>query len=351
MTALRILADDLTGALDSVARLVGRFGAVPVAWADDPQAPLLALDCGTRDLSREQARLRVTALAPALAGADIAFKKLDSLLRGHAAAEIACCLPGRYNAVVIAPAFPRQGRITRHGRQLAHGSDVGVDLAAELAAEGIDVSRRNPGDDLPAGVSLWDAESDADLDAIAAMARGRVLWCGTGGLAGALGRAGTPSRNANPSVPWDEPQPGEAVLALVGSDHPTGRAQLETCRIRLTLTGTDDAVPQHGTAIDVALPAGLDRAEAARRINAAFAGLLARIARPSALVVTGGATLRGVCEALGALGLTVDGEMAPGIPASRLIGGRWDGLRIVSKSGAFGNAGMLAALLDGRTPQ
>jgi uncharacterized protein YgbK (DUF1537 family) len=343
MTRFRLLADDLTGALDSAARLLGRFGPIPVAWGDDPAAPVLALDSATRDVSRHEARARVAALAPALAAAEFAFKKLDSLLRGHAAAELAGCLPGsHYNAVVIAPAFPAQRRITRHGRQLAHGHDVGVDLAAELADEGIDVARRRPGDDLPPGVSLWDAETDADLDVIAKMARGRVLWCGTGGLAGALARA-----EAGISAPLtDHGATAGPVLALIGSDHAVARAQVQACGLRLTLHENDTTLPGHGTAVDVALPAGIDRAEAAQRIDSAFAALLARIERPGALVVAGGETLRGVCAALGARGLVVDGEVMPGIAAARLDGGRWDGLRIVAKSGAFGDPTILAALLQ-----
>jgi len=349
MTAFRLLADDLTGALDSAGRLLGRFGPIPVAWADDAAAPVLALDSGTRDLPRAEARARVAALAPALAAADTAFKKIDSLLRGHTAAELACCLPGsHYNAVVIAPAFPAQQRITRHGRQLAHGRDVGVDLAADLADEGIDVARRRPGDDLPPGVSLWDAETDAELDAIAAMARGRVLWVGTGGLAGALARLDATAKP--PARPWDDGLPDGPMLALIGSDHPVARTQVDGCRLRLTLTEADHRLPSHGTAIDVALPPGLNRAEAARRIDAAFARLLSRIECPRALVIAGGETLRGVCAALGAHGVVVDGEVMPGTPAARLSGGRWHGLRVITKSGAFGHAGTLAELLESGMP-
>ncbi len=338
MTAFRLLADDLTGALDSAARFAGRYGPIPARWSDDPAAEALALDSASRDLPQDEAVRRVTALAPALAAAEMAFKKLDSLLRGHTAAELAACASaGRFNAVVIAPAFPAQGRITRHGRQLAHGSDVGLDLARALADLGVPVTLRRPGDALPAGVSLWDAESDADLAAIAAMSRGRVLWCGSGGLAGALG-------GAVASIPTPLPRP---VLALLGSDHPVAAAQRDACPVRLTLTEADDATPGHGTAIDVALPGGVDRAEAASRIAAAFAGLLRRIDRPGALVIAGGETLRGVCEALNAHGLRVEGELAPGIPVSRLDGGAWDGLCVVSKSGAFGDAGLVARLLNG----
>ena len=136
------------------------------------------------------------------------------------------------------------------------------------------------------------------------------------------------------------------MLALIGSDHPVSRAQLDACKLRLSLTDLDPPPPGHGTAIDVALPAGLDRAEAARRIGAAFAALLARIERPGTLVVSGGETLRSVCEALDARGLVVHGEVAQGIAAARLSGGRWDGLRVVTKSGAFGHAGTLSELLE-----
>jgi uncharacterized protein YgbK (DUF1537 family) len=40
----------------------------------------------------------------------------------------------------------------------------------------------------------------------------------------------------------------------------------------------------------------------------------------------------------------VDGEVVPGVPTSILRGGDWDGQRVVSKSGAFGDAGFLARL-------
>jgi D-threonate/D-erythronate kinase len=344
LTQLLLLADDLTGALDSAARFVGRFGPVPVAWQHDPAAQVLALDSATRDLPRDEARQRAAKFAPALARAAIAFKKIDSLLRGHVAAEVeACAAGGGFNAVVIAPAFPAQGRITRHGRQLAHGSDVGVDLIADFAHAGIPISQRSPGDDLPPGVSLWDAESDADLARIAAMARGRVLWVGSGGLAGALGATAVLRLSARRAEAV-----ASGVLALVGSDHPVAAAQLAGCSVRLTLSGTDDATnPAHGAAIDVAVPPGSHRQAAAQLIAAAFAALLRRIERPGTLIVTGGATLRGVCVALSASGLLVEGELAPGIPVARLIGGSWDGLRIVSKSGAFGDAGLLARLLSG----
>src|SRR3954471_14741184 len=121
MTTLRLIADDLTGALDTAAEFVGLTGPVPVYWsgaipADLP--PSAAVDSGTRELGRERATATTAQLAKGLVGASIAYKKVDSLLRGHTLAELAACLQGgAFPFCVVAPAFPYQGRVTRSGVQ------------------------------------------------------------------------------------------------------------------------------------------------------------------------------------------------------------------------------------------
>src|SRR3954452_19728839 len=95
MQQLRLLADDLTGALDTSAELVGTFGPLNVIW---PTASIpadqgsFAIDTGTRELNSEQAFAIVQKLAPLLHGATIAYKKIDSLLRGPWPAELDACL-------------------------------------------------------------------------------------------------------------------------------------------------------------------------------------------------------------------------------------------------------------------
>ena len=123
---LRLLADDLTGALDSAAEFSALAGPVPVLWnGTDRGTGNLAFATATREATRREAIDRVTAAAPLLADADIAFKKLDSLLRGHPAAELAACLKaGAWRSVVVAPAFPPMGRVTRGGVQQVRGLGV-----------------------------------------------------------------------------------------------------------------------------------------------------------------------------------------------------------------------------------
>jgi uncharacterized protein YgbK (DUF1537 family) len=353
---LRLIADDLTGALDSAAELAGLCGAVPLRWAECGAVPgSLALDSGTREVSRGAARETLCRLAPALRGADIAFKKIDSLLRGHVAAELAACMhAGVWRHVVLAPAFPAQGRITRGGRVLVREAGgalcpLSSDLPALLAAEGVQAQRGDLAAPLPPGLSLFDAEDDTDLARIVALGRvapGPVLWCGSGGLARALAGATT----AEASTALRGP-----VLGLFGSDQAATARQLAACGDRaIRIAAGDDAsaariavmMDRSGVAmVSVALPERLDRTEAARRIAAVLAALTQRLAPPGTLIAAGGETLRAICAAIGAEGLDAVGIVQPGVPRSVLRGGAWDGVAVISKSGAFGGDTLWAELL------
>jgi D-threonate/D-erythronate kinase len=72
---------------------------------------------------------------------------------------------------------------------------------------------------------------------------------------------------------------------------------------------------------------------------------VAGLVPPGTLIVSGGETLKGLCISLGTQSLLVAGEVAPGLPRSVMRGGRWDGVEIVSKSGAFGPPALWRDLL------
>jgi uncharacterized protein YgbK (DUF1537 family) len=314
-----------------------------------------ALDSGTRELMPAPAAAIVTELTAHLTDAVVAYKKIDSLLRGSTLAELAACMrAGGWQRCILAPAFPHQGRVTRNGRQYArdHGgswAEIGGDIVAALRAQGAVTQAGRPGADLPPGISVFDAETDDDLRAIAALGRswpGRILWSGTGGLARALaGHAPIGSAVALP----------RPILGLFGSDQAVTAAQLAACGAHwatLPDGGSGSALLLTGKLRDagialasVDLPPGLARSDAAVRIRAAMDGLAGLLEPPGTLVVAGGETLRGLCVALGARCLEVQGSLQPGLPWSILRGGRWDGVTVVSKSGAFGSPGLLRDLL------
>lgn len=57
----------------------------------------------------------------------------------------------------------------------------------------------------------------------------------------------------------------------------------------------------------------------------------------SGVFVTGGDTALGLLESLGAAGSEILSEVSVGIPMMRLMGGRADGLKMVTKAGTFGS--------------
>jgi uncharacterized protein YgbK (DUF1537 family) len=66
----------------------------------------------------------------------------------------------------------------------------------------------------------------------------------------------------------------------------------------------------------------------------------------SGLVLTGGDTAVSCCSRLSANGIVVVQEVAPGIPVGMLKGGPCDGLRVVTKAGAFGAEDALCKAVD-----
>jgi uncharacterized protein YgbK (DUF1537 family) len=358
---LRLIADDLTGALDSAAQFAGPGREIPVFFGDRIPAGLpaeFAVDSGSREGDGAAAAATASRLAQILSPAPgvVSFRKLDSLLRGHPALEIAATL-GSVQAArfMVAPAFPLHGRVTRGGLQhVQRGGSwerTGEDLRAALESLGIAVALACPGDPVPRGVSLWDAETDADLRRIARSGAGLAeppLWCGSGGLAAALS---APGGRALPIAGIGRP-----LLGIVGSDHPVAAAQLGACGAAVLVLrdggdaealGVSAALGTKGVClVRFELPDGIDRSGARARIARGIDELARRILPPASVLAVGGETLRSLCACVGADWLVAVGQVLPGVPVSRIVGGRWDGTVVISKSGAFGDEALLMRLIS-----
>lgn len=323
MTTLRILADDLTGALDSAATFARE---VPV-FLDAPGAagasPVSVVATATRDVPPVELPALLAPSLPWLRGADVAFKKVDSLLRGNTFAECAHLAQG-FGRVVFAPAFPPQGRLTQGGRAwvVQPGSSVPQAIGERTIAEAF------------AGLSaadLWvpDVRSDVDLRRIAALSlhsdsRG-WLWCGSAGLAQALAEVhGLRCAGAAPIVPSAPP-----VMLVSASHHAVSRRQW--ARLRATVA------PMPGLALfDLSPVERLSPAQAAALLASQTEEIAAGPVRPAMLIVVGGDTLRSLCRASGARSLLAQASPRAGWGRARLVGGRWDGVPVFSRSGAFG---------------
>lgn len=354
MSRLRLIADDLTGALDTAAQFTGALGSLRVLTSPDVPHPegsfVVNLSC--RDGTADEAIALARTHSDAFQGAEIAFKKIDSLLRGHWTGELAATLEaGAFDRVILAPAFPAQGRFTIDGRQVVRREDGTLDPVAmpraALAAFGYGDGATQPSKAGLPEILVPDATSDADLAALVARFAHmpRTLWCGAAGLAQAL--AGVPALKVLPGT--------SSHLVLVGSHHPSTYRQIERFTaetgqeaVRFGVDGAAAAeqiaarLASHGVCVALPdLPEGLSPSEAAARIDGALAGLLHTVSRPQRFTIVGGETFAALCRHLGALMLTVEGECEPGIPASRIAAGAWAGALCFSKSGAFGDADWL----------
>ena len=192
--------------------------------------------------------------------------------------------------------------------------------------------------------SLPDAESDADLDAIARRYAHEPapLWCGAAGLARAL--AQRPPRTGRPL--------GAPHLVIIGSRHPVSLRQIEVAAAArpewfapLAESGFEARVQTtlgaRGRCIVLpALPPGLSEMEAVERIARGVERLAERLPPPAALTVVGGETFAAVCRVLKATWLSVDGEFLPGIPASRMEFGTMARNRLRVEIGRFRRAGL-----------
>src|SRR5688572_7435672 len=121
-----VIADDLSGAaeLAGIAFAHGLSAEVQRRFDPNCDAQVIAIDTNSRSLSSAQASSRVQKVAEQVAAASPAwiFKKVDSVLRGNLAAEIAAILSvtGLARAVLI-PANPTRGRTIGGGRYFVNG--------------------------------------------------------------------------------------------------------------------------------------------------------------------------------------------------------------------------------------
>jgi uncharacterized protein YgbK (DUF1537 family) len=399
-----ILADDLSGAADCGVACVGAGLETVVALediADDSSAEVLSIDADTRRMAPGAAADEVKRLVRKYASIKelLLFKKIDSTLRGNVSVELAaaldayrCLHSGVGNAVaVMAPAFPAAGRTTVNGLQLVHGQPLhemdiwklqGMTgrsyIPDMLKSDGLksallqlDVIRSSVSALVDAmklsanraDVLVCDAETDADLYAIAAASmelEQKVIWVGSAGLAYHLPHAARLGKAEAVTKCSLHPLSGP-LLFVIGSLSQNSIEQVRvltsssnTLRISVSpevlLAGAESESWQEyerelECAIkmnrDVVLGPGTEpQVEMSKRplLSAALARMTTSIrGKVGALIVSGGETARMVLQSWGVMGLRLIGELKRGIPVS--ITENWSRqLPVITKAGDFGES-------------
>lgn len=408
-----LLSDDLTGAMDTGVRLAGSGRSAVVAL--DPAgmthmaADLVIVSTESRNMPPEAAyRVVYDNICRILAsGRALAYKKVDSTLRGNIGAELEALLnTGEWELIVLSPALPHNGRTVYNGFHYLEGkllteSDLARDPFAPVTSAFIpDIlavqTRYKAGvvslEDLREGkladrinelyatgcrIAVVDAQSEQDLFLTAAALEKlglRVLPCGSAGLFSAL-YGNNPWRIG--ARPLAAKQQDRCLPLLVVSGSPAWRSKLQikraaACGVELLRAepgmGPEMLAEQAGRRLNEGRSLILDGAgEGKEEIGRQYEGKRQQLQHDShkiqsllaetvdilvkkqafcGLFIFGGDTAVSLCRKLQAEGIRIAGEIEPGVPCGVLQGGECAGLPIATKAGGFGTDGVILQAID-----
>lgn len=389
MAGWAVIADDLTGALDTALQFRKAGGQTivstrPGVWPAD--GTVVAVSTETRHVSPSSAAAQVRWALRTLPADPPRrlYKKTDSLLRGNIGAELRALREAAGGPpLVFAPAFPSGGRTTIDGVHRLNGAPVAETApgrdplspvreshiptllrdSARLNAKSVPLAVvRGRRDGLIAalaaasqsGVDVLapDVETDDDLWAIASAlleTSNARISAGSAGLAEYLARPthGSPKpRSLGPSA---------FVAAVVGTPSAHTKVQTERAlnagtarRIRIR-GGADiesaiqeahpDRRPDRLAIFDTTLEGTAPGAEERRR-QLALAGelcrALANAVSPLGLILTGGDTARAALTGLDVDAIEVLEEVEWGVPGGHALRGTRQVASVVTKGGTMG---------------
>ncbi|ATN37568.1 hypothetical protein ACO34A_27745 (plasmid) [Rhizobium sp. ACO-34A] len=328
---LCIIADDLTGALDSGAPFAGRGMSTAVAFEPEAVgealatgAEIIAVSTRSREIEPEKAAAAVRVVLKQLPHGTRLFKKIDSRLKGHIAEELSALNP---SVMLVAPAIPEFRRNVRAGAVTGFGVAEPIAVRSRLGA-------------LADRAVIPDTDSLDDLRQALKTAPD-ALPVGARGLAEAMAEMMTGRAEADAPKP-----PAGRALFVVGSRDPLTLAQVD--RLKRTkdalyygapngiLSETD---PSAALTLVQALPGETEISGADVSENLARSIHPGLTAGCELLFMTGGATAEAILAQMGIRSAILLGECLPGLPLARA-----GDLTIIAKSGGFGDSNTLAVL-------
>ena len=249
---LLILADDLTGALDTGIQFVTAGASTRVVLDPhydlrqvDPDVQVLVVDTESRHIAQEDAAVLVRHIVQQAVGLAVPciYKKTDSALRGNVGAELGAALEASgADQLHFIPAYPKTKRTTKNGTHYIDGIPVGESVfrndpfnpvlcsrVANVLSEGsglpmISVKKEEMAGDFP-GIQIYDAETDEDIlrRSRELQAKGKLFL-----LAGCAGFASVLSELMDlRSKPAETLELPGAFLLACGSVNPITREQVK----------------------------------------------------------------------------------------------------------------------------
>lgn len=384
-----VIADDFTGANDTGVQLTKRGFKTQVVLNGrniKNDGSSYVLDTESRGKSNEDAYESLKNHIKNIFDIDydLIYKKVDSTLRGNIGAEVKAIYEEyKPELVIFAPAFPIIGRTTVDGIHFVDGKRI---LETEFAKDPIkpvleeDISKliqfgfegkviHHKLKEIRDGeinfsksiVHSFDAENNDDLEKIISSViatKKKILWVGSAGMADiilkikkplkpALALIGSLSQVAKKQIRFAE-EKGIKVLKVSISESLESRDISEYVKKAKDILsrGEDLIITSSYDNEDYlkAIEVGKSLSMSTSDISLATQEILGQVGKETienkdiaGVFVTGGDTAIGFINSTNALGSSIIEEIITGIPLMRLNGGKVDGLKMVSKAGAFGN--------------
>jgi uncharacterized protein YgbK (DUF1537 family) len=347
MMKVLIIADDLTGALDTTSKF-GK-GSV-VSLRGEVSSDFVGISTDTRLLRPDEARLRVRNSLKKFSGWHYLYKKIDSTMRGNVGAEFDEICESSGVRIPFTPAYPEQGRIVREGLLYVRGRLLEeTDYVRELPKCSSDIleivkatSRLR--------VGYWYGEQDImtfrDVRDRSELSRafrlieesGFKVMGGSAGLAMELS-------NFLGCEKADYVELYNPLLFISGSTNEVTLKQLERLseRIEVLSDGSLDLARKNlmeGSSVAISFDLGSSLSRIGK-----IAELLLDL-RPGSLVIIGGETLRRLLDLLGASAIRIGRYPEEGLAAGWIVGGPMDGTPLISKAGGFGDPETLLRILS-----
>lgn len=388
-----MIADDMTGALDSGIALVKK--GVSTEVLADPNQDLsqvkgehraLVINTDSRHLSPQKAYkivYRICHQATQL-GVPVIYKKTDSVMRGNIGAELEAALQASgEDTLFFAPAFPQMKRFTREGVQYVDNVPIDKssfacdilnpitdayipDIIAQQSRFPVIRNENTTGGKV---IRLFDGETDEDLRSAAgiALAGKRAVLAGCAGFAEAVAQV-LQQREIKKSLFLPPP-----LVVLCGSVHPASKAQLNHAAqrglrrfwitssriIRDGYWNSDEGIQfvdalraisaECGTVLvetayaeenNMTAEQSSEIAEKLPHSIGALAVKLLETGFPGTLMIFGGDSLGGFITAMNAPGIEPLRELSPGVVLAKAV---WKGkeLKFITKAGSFGTPDLI----------
>lgn len=391
MNRYLIIADDFTGANDTGVQLVKRGIPTSVTLKHSgihTDNASYVLDTESRGMDGETAYEHVKSQASHIdfSGFRYLIKKVDSTLRGNIAMEIKA-IDEIYQSelIIFMPALPDLGRTTIDGIHCLKGTpitktELAKDPVKPVMTDRLDHLLREAYEEKITHIGLdtiregnislelgriftFDAETNEDMQTVVRVAEQmnkRTLWVGSAAIADnlleqelkvypSMALIASVSEVSRMQVKYAEKN-GTSLISVpiynMLDDYDASEYVNEASRLLssgrdviLLSSATYDRDELERTVIAGELR-GMKREEVSAVTQMIMGEMTKKIlekVKVSGLFLAGGDTAIGFFDRVNADGSIITGEMSTGIPLMRLSGGMFDGLKVITKAGAFGN--------------